>query len=270
MYAEQLVNDFGTRTSKAAFLTMDRQKVADGLKVRVRNPAAINQGGANLCGPAALVYSMALRDRATYAKFVIDLYEHGEARLGKFVIKPSEDLKKYDPPDERIHDADWIPMASIRNSKGSFILIDQYDHIDDEGAGITVPSDLRKWLEEVGYQKVMDRTSLLGMSFKEGKKSLEEAILKALMGYQVFLLIRAEMLTEEGSSTIRAKKASVKKRSFGFPNHWVVLHAGVMTEQWVSLAVYTWGGLANIPPAGTSRTLSEVLAGYYGFVAAMY
>lgn len=271
MDAEQMISAFANRTSPAVFSTIDRHKLAEGLKIRVRNPVAINQGAASLCGPASLVYSMALRDRAAYAKFVIDLYEQGEAKIGKFIIRPSEKLRKYDPPDKSIHDADWVPMASIRNSKGSIVFFNQYDHIEDEAPGITVPADLRKWLEEVGYQKVMDYTSAIGgMSFKNGKSNLEEAILKATMGYQVFLLIMAELLYEEGAGALHSKKASIKKRSFGVPNHWVVLHSGVIVGQSVRLAVYTWGGLSTIPPAGTSRTLDDVLGGYYGFVAAMY
>jgi len=263
------VDEFGGRSSAAAFPSISKQKLVQGLKDRIRDPTSINQGGANLCGPASLVYSMALRDRVAYAKFVIDLYEQGEAKLGKFFIRPSEELKKYDPPDDKINDADWVPMASIRNAKGSFILIDQYDHIDDEGAGITVPADLRKWLEEVGYQKVVDRTSVFGMSFNEGKKNLEEAIAKSMSGYQVFLLILANLLSSDTKS-VHSAKAKLKKRSFGFPNHWVILHFGVIVDQAVRLKVYTWGGQETIPPAGSSRTLNDILAGYYGFVAAMY
>lgn len=257
-----------SRTAAAAFSHISRSDLAAGLEVRIEEPTLIDQASANLCGPAAFVYDMAAHSRVIYVNFVIDLYENGKATLGNFVIEPSDVLKQYQLPSRlkgggKVPDpADWIPMASIRNAKGSFVFWDRYDNVEDAASGITTPGNLRTWLDEVGYQKVVEKTSVAGLSRSDAKKSLAEAVAKTAEGYKVFLLIRSTLLEGEEKQ---------KKKSLGtFPNHWVVLESGFVAETSVSLTVYSWGGKRKIPPSGSGWGIDDVAARYYGFIAAQY
>jgi hypothetical protein len=266
--AKELVVEFRARTAQAAFVNVSRQELASGLALRIDNPLLINQGSANLCGPASFVYTLDRSDPLAYTNFVIDLYERGRAEIGEFVVEPSEDLKKYQLPKNTdgtgfiVHPADWVPMASIRNSKGSVVFWDSYDDVKDAASGITMPSNLTDWLEEVGYSTVIDKTSVIGLSRDAAESRLRDAVAKLGENYKVFLLIKASLL---GGDTKKKKKSGGT-----FPNHWVVLEFGSVTDVSVSLEVYSWGGRMKVPPAGSGWTVDDVLARYYGYVAAKY
>ena len=60
--AEELVDLFAARAGRGVFTSISRKKVADGLRVRVWAPSAIDQGTSSLCGPASLLFDVATRD----------------------------------------------------------------------------------------------------------------------------------------------------------------------------------------------------------------
>ena len=250
--AMQLIAAFETRLLAGAFPQLQRAEIAQGLRERVRNPALINQGGSSLCGPSALLFNLARMTPDAYVEFAISLYENGYGRLGTLEVKPSSDLKAYNPPRGSIDPVDWMTAASIRDSENWFF---DYQSVQDEIAGITVPSSLAKWYKAAGFTDVKDETNLFFY------KTLENARTASALfdsGYVVSLFINSNML-----SALNQRKSSLT------PDHWVVLTSRMrLFDQSVSFEVFTWGsGIFKVPSAGT-LTGKEFLSNYYGYVAA--
>ena len=262
--AKRLVAAFAARAGAPAFTAFtNRAAIARSLELRIDNPSLIHQQQANLCGPAAFVFEMATRDPETYARFVIELYEQGRATIHRFVIEPSEALLRYalppasaslTPPDP----VDWIALASIRNARGSFVFWDTYDNVEDAASGITMPSHLTSWLQDVGYQHVSDETSTVGLVPGDAERSLTAALAAHGRGVRIFFLIHAALFNSSG---LRRQKG----KSFGtFPNHWVLLESGALTPSTLSLRVWTWGTTITI------NDRAGFLSHYFGYIAAQY
>lgn len=242
---------------------VDKEPVFTGVAQRVENPGLINQGTAGLCGPASMLFDFASRDPVTYATFVIDLYQFGKARLGTLDIKPSTLLTNAPIPGG-VPAADWIPMASIRNSEN-----DAWEYISDRNAfqGITLPSEMANWFRRLGYTDVIDRAHLL----KLGRSNLDlakEADRLFLAGYRVVLFVNADGVRSE---VIRLKHGSL------VPNHWVVLTSHIsLSESRVAFSVFSWGSGSYDVPQYTSDgrndalNLKTFLDNFYGFVAARF
>jgi hypothetical protein len=109
----QMINEFAARKGVGAFSRCERDKVVDQLRDRVAGLSQIHQRGSSLCGPASFMYAIATDKPHVYVKYIIDLYEQGEAAIGNLRVKPGADCKNYKA--ERITDIDWIGLASLRD-----------------------------------------------------------------------------------------------------------------------------------------------------------
>jgi len=236
------------------------------LQERIIARHLINQGVAGLCGPAAFLFDLAVHNPVGYAEFGINLFERGSARLRNLEVKPSQSLKDTTPP-AGINQADWLLMASIRNSENTPFF--DYVKPSDEFSGITVPGEMAEWLSKTGYTRVVDTTSKL---FTQSLDNAREARSKYDDDWTVFLFINAQMLdydTEHMSSLT--------------PDHWVMLESNIdIQRSAVRFQVYTWG-LKHLPVpepypsrpprAGLVRQPRHdfppemFLKNYYGFVA---
>ena len=76
------------RSGNSYWPGLDRDQVGASLLMRVANPSTIDQNNASLCGPAAVMFGFAADRPAAYAKFAIELFEKGEADLGRNTISP--------------------------------------------------------------------------------------------------------------------------------------------------------------------------------------
>jgi hypothetical protein len=255
--AHKYVDDFAAcAPAGGAFVNIRREAVAAGLHVRIDDPYKIDQKGASLCGPAALVVELAKDEPTTYAEYVVALYENGEAHLGRLHVRAGTDLKNYAlPTDGTAPDpADWIALASLRDST-NWIL--DYQEVGNQVAGITTPGNMAQWVRDLGYTKVIDKTFC---PWDQKSKNLWEAAVRhEANGYKVFLLINAGMLDSDP-----------KERSYGSPNHWVLLISAQITNEGdAKLQIYTWGDKRMVPPHGMLPA-AVVRTYYFGFVAAKY
>jgi len=251
--AKALVAAFAGRTGPGAFKNIVRADVARGLTARIDHPSLINQAGSSLCGPAALLFNLATRDPVAYAKLIIALYEHGEAHLAQLYVKAEKDLKNYDPKG-KIEPADWIGLASLRDSENWFF---DYQSVDDEFAGITLPSHLEGWFKKIGFSKVVNETNLV---FGKAESNIREADRLYRDDYWVCLFINANLLSaaDQGSRSTT-------------PDHWVVLQSNVdITASTISFDVYTWGDGKRHVPSVPPLSLGQFSHNYYGYVAAKY
>lgn len=250
--------------AQGVFKKISRQAVGNGLRVRVNDPFRIDQDTSSLCGAASVLFTEAKDDPVAYVNLVAALYDTGRGKLGKREIKPGSDLKEYQPPSS-IDPADWIPMASIRDSENWFF---DYESVKNEFAGITTPSEMKKWLKGVGYREVVDEAIMVRddpldyLRLYASLHSLQNLRSAAQSNdsdaWWVFLFVNAQVLYE----------SSNHDRSF-FPNHWIVLLSSTITDDDVQLEVYSWGKKIRVPASGSMST-KHFLRNYYGHVKCRY
>ncbi len=239
-----------------AFSKIDRLDFRLTLDARRANPGTINQSKASLCGPASLMYSLACDKSNVYAQYATDLFETGKANLGKLRVTPGADCRNYNPFG-KISAADWVTLASLRDSENAFF---DYDEADDELAGITLPGQLADWFESVGYSEVSNETNLY---FTKGEDDFREAADLLSRGYRVCLFVDLN-----GVDT--ANRRGPLRQVFTTANHWVVLKSvSLLSSSALKFTIYTWGNDTHaVPKAGSTMSMDHWLQNFYGYVAA--
>jgi LysM domain len=252
-------------TSGGEFSQLHRATIAAELAERVVDPTKINQGNVDICVPAALAYELAKTRPEDYVKAVTELFDNGQTTLGKWKLTPNEDLKRYALPKDTIGEADWIIMASVRDSENWFF---DYSSVKDSGG--TTNREYNDMLSKAGFTEIKDDNSNFGHEDADNLKKADELYSK---NYQVSLRIDAAALTSSLSFA-------------GKSNHRVVLASNIRTKFFalsspVSMDVFTWGGKETLPRPGlvvddarscgiVPMTLEKFLTYYYGYTAAKY
>jgi hypothetical protein len=248
--AANYVCDFIQRQGVTYFPALDRDEVGVGLLMRIANPGILKQGEASLCGPAALLFSVASDNPGHYAGFAIELFEKGNAKIGRLLIEPGKDVRNYSPSPGTIAQVDWMTMASIRDSENWLL---DYDTADKEFAGITTPFELHRWFQDAGYSDVRQGTNIVGID-TDTIAHTNELFAK---GYRIVLLINAQML-----------EAKEQTKSSRIPDHWVVLRSQIERSGGkVRLKVFTWGRGDYQIPQGGDLSEDDFLENFYGYVA---
>lgn len=247
-FAADMACGFLERSGSTSFPWLDRMDVGTGLLMRIANPGLFNQDRAGLCGPASFLFNVVYDSPGIYARFVIDLFEKGEASIRNLKVSPGSDLRNYRPP-ESIDHVDWMTMASLRDSTN---LLFDYESIGDNGG--TTAKEMAKWLRSAGYEDVRENTT----KAHSGPATIDELNSLFSQGYRISLFINANMLSEDKQSTI----AGV--------NHFVVLRSAIVRAGgMVRLKVFTWGkGHYDVPHGATPLPESDFLGNLYGYVAA--
>jgi hypothetical protein len=260
--ALEQVESFAAGRKPGWFAAFSRAEVAKDLKDRINNPTGVNQQNSSLCGPAAFIYALASDQPNKYVKMVGELYEDGATFLhggaehwAGIWVRPGAHLRTYRPPG-RFQSADWISMASLRDSSNWFLTFGTSgDSIFRAG---TSASDLCTWLNRFGgYSHVVDHTRLYG-----GKEDLlHRAYAYYTQKYRVFLNINSSILNDANSSwSIR-------------PDHWVVLDSPIVIgRDTVQMNVFTWGYTIGwgLKTGGVKVDKQNFLDHFYGYVAAKY
>lgn len=253
-FAADMACDFLKRSGKVYFPKLSRDTVGLGLLMRIANPGLLRQGAASLCGPAALLHNIATDRPGEYARYAIDLFEKGQASLGRLYIKPGSDVRDYTP--SGIGEVDWLTMASLRDSENWFF---DYDTTAKEFAGITLPGELADWFRKSGYSDVQEDTNLTNMTHK-GSGTVEDANELFAKGYRVCLFISANMMEEKDQSW----RGDITTR------HWIVQRSRIdLSGGKAKVTVFSWGdGTYQIPHGSKELSDDEFLGNFYGYVAA--
>jgi hypothetical protein len=233
-----------------------------GLLRRIANPSLTDQDQGSLCGPAALMFNYASDKPGHFARFAIDLYQKGQANLGRLLIKPGKDVRHFLPPSTLDH-VDWLTCASLRDSENWFLDFDDTGKISDI-AGMTLPSEMEQWFRKAGYRDVRENANISQLN--KGMAAVNEANLLLENGYRVCLLISANMTDYDDQSD----------KGWGTSKHWLVLREKIqVTDGHVKTKVFTWGkGTYEIPhphrDTGQVKPLpvGDFLQNFYGYVAA--
>ena len=257
--AQAKVAAFASGTGAAAFKKIPRAAVAAGLSARVVDPNLIDQAGSSLCGPSVFTRRIAGTDPVAYVTFVIDLYQTGQGHIGDLKVKAGDDLRDYDPG-SRIDPADWIAIASLRDSDNWFF---DYQDVNDEVAGITMPSALESWFRKIGYRDIVNETNVF---LNKDEDCLRKASELWGKDYWVCLFINSQMLHDETDHDHSSHSHSTT------PDHWVALTSAVdisPDKKVVKFTVYSWGdGHRAVPHTATDKlSVKEICGNFYGFLA---
>ena len=258
-----LVNQFASQSSQGVWPQIDRNALAAGLIARINDPNLINQMGTPLCGPASLVRAIDDNTPIIYAQAAIDLYTRGTARIGNLDVRPGSELKQ-SAPQGNTNPADWIMLASIRDSNNWFL--SPAGLFGSNLAGMTLPQTMESWFSNAGYTQIINITyfaakpiySVLAMEMHRSSYLFSQ-------GYKVVLFIDSDVLDPDCQGDLVSM----------YPDHWVALTStitdgGIINyDAPISFKIYSWGRQMSVP-VDPRRPLSkrDFIGKYYGFIAA--
>lgn len=162
------------------------------------------------------------------------------------------------PATAQVPQADWVIMASIRDSENWFF--DYQDATDEGGAW---GDEIANWMRKAGYRNVIEEWN---RSSTKDENNLRQADSLHHQRHHVLLLILRPwgLLLGQRDPDPRSK-------------HWVALDSRVHITQaanqnkTVSMTVFTWGTRRLVPQPGPAPlSLSDFLDHYYGFVACKF
>jgi hypothetical protein len=257
IYSAEMACNFLKKNGRGQWVTVDRDDIGVGLLLRLAYPGILRQGDANLCGPAAYLFTLLCDRPGMYVRFATELYERGAASLAGLSIEPSSDVRKNTPEAYKIAPVDWMTMASLRNSGDWFL---KFDSTDGGLSGATTTSDIVWWLTKAGYSDIQQDTNLL--RHQRDTSSMDKASELFSKGYRVILQIDSNMIEEGKQDT--SGSVWVKDR------HWIVLQSPIDRSGGnVKMTVFSWGNAKHeVPEKGTALSLDHFLENYFGYVAA--
>jgi hypothetical protein len=248
MSVESIVAAFANGPKTGAFRHLGHTEVLQGIRNRLANPDKIDQGDANLCGPASFLYCVLKDYPETWVTYVTQMWLKGSARIHGLEVKPSQRCLNANP--SGLKAVDWVALASLRDSENAFL---DCGSSSDSISGRTMPGALASWFERAGYKNVVNDTNLF---FTKGAVSLQTAVGLARQNRRVCLMINARMIQgKDGISGV-----------FSTPDHWVVLQGGDgITGDQANLKIWTWGSSVT----HGFRRVERVLTNHYGYISAM-
>jgi hypothetical protein len=260
--ALQLVTQFAARTARGRWSHIRRADLAAGLTVRINDPNRIAQRATPLCGPASLVRAVASSNPDAYARAAIELFENGRTRINNLAIQPGRELIG-DPPEGNTDVADWILLASIRDSDNWFF--SPSGIFGSNLAGITRPGTLESWLREAGYKSIVNKTYLVAKPIMMALAAeLAEASRYFARGYKVMLFLDADVLSSDTQDDLISMH----------PDHWVALNSTVRDggivnyDAPIQMELWSWGRRVTVPVnAAKPLKKRQFLHKYYGYIA---
>ena len=256
------IAEFEKDHTQGMFYGLPRASVARGLRERVQTPSTLDQKNASVCGPAAFIYCLLNCHPEMYTRYVIDLYESGEGRLGDLIVKPSTDCLSFSSDATQIADVDWIALVSLRDSENLWLNYSSTNmrwwDVKEELAGSTSPHILAKWFGKSGFSGVINETNLY---FSKGLPTLLKANVQTYTKRCVCLLVNYNI--------VDLNKPDAYKSSSMFCNHWIVLHDLISyADDDIKLSVYSQGGVRLVPVQGRKMSRDQLSGNFYGYVSA--
>jgi hypothetical protein len=268
--ALEKIADYENQKPANLWLHVKPAHLAGQLKKLVEDPDRIKQQNSSWCGPAAFLNSFARDAPALYVKLVLDLVVHGRADLHRghhpgVSLHPVKDILTYNFHKTKIEDADWVPLASLRDS-----LRPSHKHFNDKWLKKgTYPEDIQRYYHETGYREIHNLTSDTSLNGPHAIRFASYANEFLHKHYRVTKRIQADILHYNRSAGSDNPQGWKDPRH----NHWVDL---VKPIQWlgpkedlktvVSFNVFSWGR-RNFQ---VNVTAGDFYNHYFGFVCAKY
>lgn len=213
---------------------IDKNLLLKDIKNTVVNPLNIRQAGTPFCGPASVIFELASREKTRYIRFCQELFETGGFKARSQMINASENTRQSRIP-EKISTADWMMLATLRDSENALIPVDN-EWIDFAGGitGITFPSELETWIYEVlGF----DNFDFFSCYTSDELNALIAAHNAWQKSGVAFLLINLGLLKTEEEGLL--------------PNHWIAFQnnfSTVANNEKISVVFdcYSWGKILTV------------------------
>ncbi|UWR22820.1 hemopexin repeat-containing protein [Sulfitobacter sp. S190] len=231
---------FRAGTGPGAWPELDRATVADQIAANIATPLIVDQARTPLCGPAAIVYLYAKRRPDDYARFCIDLFEKGHARMRTKTLHPSA-LVKSSSPAGLVNQADWMVMAAMRDAENALFDIDGTEQGWEQGIvqGVTTPWEMKGWLREMLMLGDVTYESCAVWGEEAAVKSCDTACKAGGVGLMM----------------VSAALAGNPAPRVAFPDHWVVFEGALNIDHgdwWrhdsghFKFRVWSWGGILPV------------------------
>lgn len=257
-----LVDAFATAAGSGVWPGLNRATLAAELKTRLGAPNTVHQRQTPFCGPASFTRALIIDMPDAYAQAAIDLFNSGEATIGTLKVKPGATVKS-SAPQHGTNQADWIMLASIRDSGNAALSAGGI--FGGNLAGITVPGTLADWFTKAGFSTVVNNASVTQTVPAARAAQVLTAETYRQSGHHVILFIDADCMD----------KADQDDEISLFPDHWVTLtgaivHGGTLAyEDPIAMPVFSWGRIASIPEDPATKPLKKkyFLNKFYGYIA---
>ena len=202
------------------------------------NPFLVNQYNTPTCGPACIEVFLAYKEPERFVKLVHELFITGKIEKPK--IMPRASLLN---SESRTRDLDWMFLGSLRDNENLFFDINSNFGIPQGIAGMTTPSTVKKWSENILNMRADSKLMSLENEIQDDILRMNEIKINVIkdadakvnfnensrMGKTAFLLIDADML-------------GPKEAWLDLINHWIVFLGELdVKDDTVSFNYFSWG-----------------------------
>jgi hypothetical protein len=231
--AEMAIDAFATSSAKSLWPGLSKDALIKDLRIRVRNPFSVNQGGQPFCGPAAVLVELIRRNPKRYVEICRSLFEQGYLQGTTQRIPAPPRLRQSTQGNLRMPPVDWMVLATLRESEVTLFPVEPNAPLLIRNlTGMTKSWELIGWVKELlGYRNIKYNHAFLVSDLAAIRET--DSVLRA--GGAAFALITAEGLLND------------RFLPFPVPNHWITLLGGVKHDgSRVNCDLYTWSKTYNV------------------------
>ncbi|HEY7336232.1 MAG TPA: hypothetical protein VH639_15185 [Bryobacteraceae bacterium] len=286
---ELIESDFIGKPTPTGFPSINADKFAFQLALRVREPRLINQKNTNLCGPNSLLIQLAKDRPLQYVCLAIQLFREGKSTLDRMEVEPGVLIRSFYNK-EALGECDYVVLGSVRDSAA--ILLG--DGMVRNVGLLTKPGVLCEWLRKSGYSEVEDHTFFEVPGYvkpvdlmthgtinaprptgfqtpsnpNEKIANLKEAANKLAAGKRIIMNAEAQLSQEVTASSKRDRttNSGLTGPSNAMTTHWCwvsKLNVDEKAGKVQQIKIYTWGGSFS----AASLDLNDFVSRYSGFVS---
>lgn len=210
----------------------------ENLRSNIYTPLKIYEGvSTNFCGYAALSYLLLHDNPMGYAKFMIQLYRHGKAALGKVLFHPSHEilraagtLKFKGLLDIRPADQMWF-LSLADHFKGYLNIFDHHYNAGDEDklwASVNYAKFNRMVRELLNYQVDAKGSDMM----HPGTADTYEYIKSRMQTGTMVLYVNNTFLYKKKHTALK----------LGFPTHYIILQDINKIDNTITIIYWDYGG----------------------------
>lgn len=233
---EAALQRFRESTAAGVWPAIPKQGLLGDIEARARDAFRVNQGVSPLCGPAAIVFELASRQKVRYVEICRSLYETGAFQGVTRSVSASDTLRR-SPARSGVAPADWMLQATLREAENALFAVESTS--GPIAMGLTTPWEMKGWcLEVLGYRAVRYESTYLYGEF--GAMRSAESV--RARGGVAFPMIDSALL--DGT-----------RRAVNYPNHWVSYLGGLVADNgtwWkhdsghIRFDCYSWGATHKV------------------------
>ena len=259
------------RTSALPWKHFRRELIALQLIIRIADFKLIEQRDHPICGPAAFMHGLARDNPEGYAEFVIGLAETRKGTIGnlKVKIRKGSNLLKKRPNAGTMRDADYIALASLRDSDNIFAYrsVTTNRVLED----MSLSGDIVNWMKASGYSNVEDHSHASWRMSGALIESHREAFAKSAMQPNLWKMKNA--LTN-GNTVVMRAAGNLAREAVGtggrdgafftvFGGHFMLVRDLDIGTDGVKFDIVTWGRETNNL---VEINWSKISSWYNGFI----